>query len=49
MSGLNWLLYGNIVVWLGLGLYVAFLARSHSQLKHRITQMEIMSDDSEQD
>ncbi len=40
MSGLDWLMYANIAVWLGLGAYLAFLARAQSALDRRLQRME---------
>lgn len=37
-----WVMAANILVWLGIGGYVAFLARRQSALAARVKQMEIM-------
>ena len=45
MSGLDWLMYANIAVWLGLGAYLAFVARAQGALAHRLEHMEVEADD----
>jgi CcmD family protein len=39
------LLAANIVVWLGIGGYVLFLANSQKRLERRLRQMEMVSDE----
>lgn len=41
-----WLLAANIVIWLGLGLYLAFMSRVQVNLGKRIKQMELWHDES---
>lgn len=41
MSGLDWLMYANIAVWIGLGAYLAFVGRVQSALTRRLEQMEL--------
>jgi len=36
------LLAANAAVWLGIGGYVAFLARAQKQLEQRLRQMELL-------
>lgn len=40
MTAMHWLMAANAVLWLGLGLYVAFLARTQKNLSMRIGQWE---------
>ncbi len=40
MDNISWLLYANIAVWVGLGLYVAFLGKVQSKLQKRLTLRE---------
>jgi CcmD family protein len=35
----------NAAVWLGVGAYLFFMARTQQQLDKRIRQMELMNDD----
>lgn len=44
MSNMFWLMAANVVVWLGLGAYVCFLARSQSALERRVRHMEMIDD-----
>lgn len=44
MSNLFWLAAANVAVWLGLGAYAAFLARSQSALERRVRHMEMIDD-----
>lgn len=39
---MNYLLIANICVWAGVGGYVLFLARQHSNLERRVRQLEIL-------
>ncbi|AEL79424.1 hypothetical protein Dde_4022 [Oleidesulfovibrio alaskensis G20] len=45
MDSSNWLLMANAAVWLGVGAYLFFMARTQQQLDKRIRQMELMNDD----
>lgn len=46
MSGLDWLMYANIAVWLGLGIYLGFVARTQNALARRLSHVEAeLSDD----
>lgn len=38
MTALNWLICANIALWLGLGAYLAYLARHQKQLLDRVRQ-----------
>ncbi len=40
MTALTWLMAANAALWIGLGLYTAFLAASHKKLERRIAQWE---------
>lgn len=44
MSNLLWLMAANAVVWLGIGVYVAFLARAQAALDRRLRHMEMIDD-----
>lgn len=47
MTGLDdsilWIAAANILVWLGIGGYVAFLARRQTALAARVKQMELLN------
>lgn len=45
MTDLYWLLAANIVVWLGLGAYIAFLGCKQKSLDIRFQQWEILKND----
>lgn len=45
MDSSNWLLMANAAVWLGVGAYLFFMARTQQQLDKRIRQMELMNND----
>jgi CcmD family protein len=40
-----YLFAANIAVWLGIGLYVAFLAGAQKRLERRIKRLEVLGDD----
>lgn len=40
-----YLFAGNVIVWVGIGLYVAFLAASQKRLQRRVNHLEAMRDD----
>ena len=40
-----YLFTANVLVWVGLGCYVAFLATSQQRLKRRLSRLEILNDD----
>lgn len=45
MSAMEWLMYANIAVWIGLGLYVTFIAQAQKTLQRRLQQMELLRHD----
>lgn len=45
MDAVMWLLAANVAVWLGLGAYVVFIARSQSALAVRVRRLEILHND----
>jgi len=45
MSKDLYLFAANVAVWLGLGLYVAFLAGAQRRLEKRIKHLEALGDD----
>lgn len=45
MDAVMWLLAANVAVWLGLGAYVVFIARSQSALAARVRRLEILHND----
>ncbi|MEG2005526.1 MAG: CcmD family protein [Bilophila sp.] len=45
MNELNWLMYANSAVWIGLGVYLIFVARAQKALNHRLTQLETLHND----
>lgn len=45
MDAIYWVACANIVVWLGLGCYVGFLAQNQRNLRRAIEQMEIPEND----
>ena len=40
MTDMDWLMYANIAVWIGLGAYLAFLLRNQIALNRRLPQRE---------
>ena len=40
-----YLFAANVLVWVGLGCYLAFLATSQQRLKRRLSRLEILNDD----
>ncbi len=44
MESFTWLLMANAAVWLGVGAYVFYIARTQKQLDKRIRQMELLND-----
>ncbi len=44
MDNITWLMGANIAVWLGIGAYVAFLAKEQSALRKRLALKECMED-----
>lgn len=40
MNALHWLMAANALLWLGLGAYVAWMARSQRHLEQRILRQE---------
>ncbi|MFQ8889424.1 MAG: CcmD family protein [Bilophila wadsworthia] len=44
MTDMDWLMYANIAVWIGLGAYLAFL-RNQIALNRRLTQLETLRND----
>ena len=45
MTDMEWLMYANIAVWMGFGLYLGIIARMQVGLKRRLNQMERMKDE----
>lgn len=45
MTDMDWLMYANIAVWIGLGAYLAFLLRNQIALNRRLAQLETLRDD----
>lgn len=45
MTDMDWLMYANIAVWIGLGAYLAFLLRDQIALNRRLTQLETLRND----
>lgn len=45
MNEMNWLMYANIAVWLGLGIYLSFVARAQSTLNRRLAHLEALNND----
>ena len=45
MTDMDWLMYANIAVWIGLGAYVAFLLRNQIVLNRRLAQLEALRND----
>ncbi len=40
MTAVTWLMAANAALWIGLGLYVAFLASAQKRLERRMAQWE---------
>lgn len=40
MTAIDWLMGANAALWLGLGAYLAFLARTQKHLQRRVRQWE---------
>ena len=40
MTGLDWLLAASVIIWLGLGGYMAFLARTQRHIARRLAHLE---------
>lgn len=45
MTDMDWLMYANIAVWIGLGAHLAFLLRNQIALNRRLTQLETLRND----
>ena len=45
MTDMDWLMYANIAVWIGLGASLAFLLRNQIALNRRLTQLETLRND----
>ena len=45
MTDMDWLMYANIAVWIGLGADLAFLLRNQIALNRRLAQLETLSND----
>lgn len=45
MTDMDWLMYANIAVWIGLGAYLAFLLRNQIALNRRLAQLETLRND----
>ena len=48
MSDIIWLLAGNAIFWLGLGIYCLFLGMKQKKLQENIQQMEVLHNDKDQ-
>ena len=44
MNPETYLLIGNIIVWLGIGLYAAYIAQRQGALERRLGQLEQIDD-----
>ncbi len=42
---MSWLFYANVVIWIGIGAYVAFLAWRQSRIVLRLQQLENSRDE----
>ncbi len=42
-----YLFVGNVIVWAGIGCYVAFLAASQKRLERRLKRLEVLGDDND--
>ena len=42
MNSYEWILYAGAAVWIGLGLYLAFLASRQAKLSKRVRQLALM-------
>lgn len=47
-EALDWLIAANVIVWLGLGSYVAFLAARQGKLAMRLQQFETLRADQDE-
>ena len=45
MTDMDWLMYANIAVWIGLGAYHEILLRNQIALNRRLTQLETLRND----
>ena len=45
MNSMSWLMAANMVVWLGLGAYVVFLAQGQRKLQQRLRLKEMMDNE----
>lgn len=45
MDAIFYLFLANIVIWLGLGFYIIFIARQQAQLKRRLENLETQDND----
>lgn len=45
MDGQSYLLLANILIWLGVGGYIVFIARGQERLRKRLDQVEAMLDE----
>ena len=45
MTDMDWLMYANIAVWIGIGAYLAFRRRNQIALNRRLTQLETLRND----
>ncbi|SHN49194.1 CcmD family protein [Desulfovibrio litoralis] len=43
MDTINWLMFANIAIWAGLGVYLMFIAFKHQQLVKRISRLELLN------
>lgn len=42
---MSWLFYANVVIWIGIGTYVAFLGWRQRRIVFRLQQLENSSDE----
>ena len=49
MQSYEWLLYANVAVWLGIGGYLFFIARTQKNLERRLQQVELLGSESHHD
>ncbi len=45
MTDMDWLMYANIAVWIGLGAYLALLRRNQLALNRRRPELETLRQD----
>lgn len=45
LDAIDWLIAGNVIIWLGIGLYVAFLAATQRKIALRLARFEALRED----